>query len=71
MDHTVYGICNSSGQVTGIDSLSLHQRIFSTQGSNTLCAGLTHCRRILHVLGHKGSPRILQWVAYPFFRGSS
>ena len=38
------------------------------QGSNP---GLPHCRQILHQLSHKGSPRILEWVAYPFSRGSS
>ena len=32
--------------------------------------GLLHCR-ILYHLSHQGSPRILQWVAYPFSRGSS
>ena len=30
-----------------------------------------HCREILYQLSHKGSPRILEWVAYPFSRGSS
>ena len=47
---------------------ALLQRIFPTQGSNP---GLPHCRRILHQLSHQGSPRILEWIAYPFFRGSS
>ena len=28
------------------------------------------CRRILYCLSHQGSPRILEWVAYPFSRGS-
>ena len=28
-------------------------------------------RRILYRLSHQGSPRILEWVAYPFSRGSS
>ena len=49
-------------------SLSLLQGIFATQGSNP---GLSHCGQILYQLSHKGSPRILEWVAYPFFRGSS
>ena len=49
-------------------SLSLLQRIFPTQRSNP---GLSHCRRILYQLSHKGSPRILKWVAYPFSSGSS
>ena len=30
-----------------------------------------HCRQILYQLSHKGSPRILEWVAYPFSSGSS
>ena len=29
------------------------------------------CRWILYCLSHKGGPRILDWVAYPFSRGSS
>ena len=33
--------------------------------------GLPHCRWIFYQLSHKGSPRILEWVAYPFFSGSS
>ena len=49
-------------------SLSLLQGIFPTQGSNP---SLPHCRGILYQLSHKGSPRMLQWVAYPFCRGSS
>ena len=53
---------------TGVGSLSLLQGIFPSQGSNL---GLPHCRRILCQLSHLGSPRILEWVAYPFSRGSS
>ena len=49
-------------------SLSLLQGIFPTQG---LSPGLLRCRQILHQLSHKGSPRILEWVAYPFSSGSS
>ena len=52
----------------GVGSHSLLQGIFPTQGSN---AGLPHCRWILHHLSHQGSSRILEWVAYPFSRGSS
>ena len=44
------------------------QGIFPTQGSNP---GLLHCRQILHCLSHQGNPWILDWVAYPFSRGSS
>ena len=32
---------------------------------------LPHCRRFLYQLSHKWSPRILEWVAYPFSSGSS
>ena len=31
---------------------------------------LAHCRWILYCLNHQGSPRILEWVAYSFSRGS-
>ena len=58
---------NSPGQNTGVGSLSLLQGIFPDQGSNP---GLPHCR-ILYQLSHKGSPRILEWVAYPFSSESS
>ena len=66
-----HGLCspwNSPGQNTRVGSISLLQGIFPTQGSNP---GLPHCRRILYQLSHKGSPRILEWVAYPFSSGSS
>ena len=59
---------NSPGQNTGVGILSLIQGIFPTQGSNP---SLLRCRRILYQLSHKGSPRILEWVAYPFSSGSS
>jgi len=49
-------------------SLSLLQGIFPTQRSNP---GLLDCRWIFNQLSHKGSPEILEWVAYPFSRGSS
>ena len=32
---------------------------------------LPHCRQILYQLSPQGSPRTLEWVAYPFSRGSS
>ena len=66
MDYTMHGIL--SGQNTGVRSLSLLQGIFPIQGSNP---GLPHGRRILYHLSHKGSPRILEWVAYPFSSRSS
>ena len=61
--HGLYSPWNSLGQNTGVSSLSLLQGIFSTEGSHP---GLPRCRRILYQLGHKGSPRILEWVAYSF-----
>src|SRR5574339_100952 len=53
---------------TGVDSLSFLQRIFPTQGLNP---GLPHFGQILYQLSHKGSPRILEWIAYPFSSRSS
>ena len=66
--HGLYSSQNSPGQNTGVGSLSFLQGIFPTQGSNP---GLPHCRLILYQLSHKGSPRMLKWVAYPFSSGSS
>ena len=59
---------NSPGQNTGGGSLSLLQGIFPTQGSNP---GLLHYTQILYQLGHQGNSRILEWVTFPFSRGSS
>ena len=64
----LYSPRNSRGQNTGVGSLSLLQGIFPIQGSNP---GLPHCRQILYQLSHKGSPKTLKWVAYPFSSGSS
>ena len=66
--HGLYSPWNSPGQNTGVGSLSLLQGIFPTQGPNP---GLLHCGQILYQLSHKGSPRILKWVAYPFSSRSS
>jgi len=46
----------------------LLQGIFPTQGSNP---GLPNYRWILYQLSHQGNPRILEWVAYPFSKGTS
>ena len=59
---------DSPGQNTGVGSLSLLQGIFPTQGSNP---GFPDWRWILYQLSHKKSPRILEWVPYPFSSGSS
>ena len=66
--HGLYSSWNSLGQNSVLGSLSLLQELFPTQRLNP---GLPHCRQILYQLSHKGSPRILEWVAYPFFRRSS
>ena len=58
---------NSPGQNTGMCSISLLLGIFQTQESNW---GLLHCSQILYQLSHKGSPGMLEWVAYPFFSRS-
>ena len=64
----LYSTWNSPGQNTGVGSLSLLQGIFPTQESNP---DLPHCRQILYQLSHKGSPRTLEWIAYPFSSRSS
>ena len=66
--HGLYSPWNSPGQNTGVTRLSLLQGIFPTHRSNP---GLPHFRQILYQLSYKGSPRILEWVACPFSRGSS
>ena len=59
---------DSPGKNTGVGCLALLRGIFPTQGSNP---SLLHYRKILYCLSHHGSSRILEWVAYPFCRGSS
>ena len=66
--HGLYSPWNSPGQNTGVVSRFLPQGNVPTQGLNP---GLLHCRQILYQLSHMGSARILEWVAYPFSRGSS
>ena len=66
--HGLYSPWNSPGQNTRVGNLSLLQEIFPTQGSNP---GLLHCRQILYQMSYKGTPKILEWVAYPFSTGSS
>ena len=63
---TPWTVKNSPGQNTGVGSLFLLQGIFPTKGLNP---GLPQCRQILYQLSHQRSPRILEWVAYPFSRG--
>ena len=66
--HGLYSPWNSLDQNTGVGSLSLLQGILPTQGLNL---GLLHCGQIPYQLRHQGSPRRLEWVAYPFYSGSS
>ena len=68
LPHGLYSPWNLTGQNTGVGSHSLLQGIFPTQGSNP---GPLHCRWIIYKLSHRGSPRILEWVAYPFSMESS
>ena len=63
--HGLYSPWNSPRQNTGVGSLSLLQVIFPTQRSNP---GLPQCRQVLYQLSHKGNPRILECIAYPFSR---
>ena len=59
---------DSPSKNTGVGCHALLQVIFPTQGLNP---GLLHCRQILYYLSHQRNPRILEWVTYPFSRGSS
>ena len=53
---------------TEVCDLSLLQGVFPTQGSNP---GLRIAGGFFYQLNHEGSPRILEWVAYPISRGST
>ena len=57
---------DSPGQTIEVGCHDSLQGIFPTQKSNP-----GDCRWILYHLSHQGSPRVLEWVAYPFSRGSS
>ena len=54
---------NSPGKNTGMSCHALLQGNFPIPGSNP---GLPHCRQILYHVSPQGSPRILEWLAYPF-----
>ena len=62
--HALYSPWNFPGPNTGVGSLSLLL-------GNPPNPGLPHCRWILYQLSYQGSPRILEWVAYPFSSRSS
>ena len=65
MDYTIHGILR---WIPAWVAISFSRGFFTTQGSNP---GLLHGRWILYQLSHQGSPRMLEWVAYPFFRRTS
>ena len=71
MDYSLPGSSfhgDSPGKNTGVGLHTLLQGIFPTQRLNP---DLPHCSQIPDHLSHQGSPRILEWVNYSFFRGSS
>ena len=61
--HGLYSPWNSPGQNTRMGSEPFSRGSFQPRNR---ALRLLHCRRILYQLSHKGSPRILKWVAYPF-----
>ena len=63
---SVHGV--SLGKNSGMGCHALLPGIFSTQVSNP---GLPHCSWILYHLSHQRSSRILEWVTYPFSRGTA
>ena len=63
---SIYG--DSPVKNTRMGCHALLQGIFPAQGLNP---GLPYFRQILYHLSHQGNPRILEWVPYPFSRGSS
>ena len=58
MDYTFRGILQA--RILEWVAYAFLLGIFPIQELNP---GLSHCRRILYQLNHKGSPRILEWVA--------
>ena len=59
---TLWTVARQAPLSMGVGCHSLLQGIVPTQGLNS---GLLHCRQILYQLSHKGSPGILEWVAFP------
>ena len=59
---TIYSSWDSPGQNTGVGKPFPSAGHLPNTGSNP---NFPHCRQILYQLSHKGSPRILEWVAYP------
>ena len=70
--HMLSPISESESHSVVFESLWRH-RLYSpwnSPGQNTVVGNLL-CRWILYQLNHKGSPRILEWVASPFSSRSS
>ena len=63
---SVYG--DSPGKNTGMGCHALLQGIFLTQESNPCLLCLLHCRQILYLLSHQGSPNRLYLKAKKYFR---
>ena len=59
---------DSPSKTTGVHCHVLLQGIFPTQRLNL---SLSYCSHIPYRLSHQGSSRILEWVSFPFSRGSS
>ena len=59
---------DSPSKNTGMGFPAFLQGIFPTQGLNP---GLPHCGWTFYHLSHQGNPRILEWAASFFSRGSS
>ena len=59
---------DSPGKNTRVGCHALLQAMSPMQGLNL---GLLHCMQILYYLRHQESPRILEWVTYPFSSRSS
>ena len=66
MDYKVYGLLQA--MILECVAFPFSTGFFPTQASNS---GIPHCRWILYQLSHKGSPRILELVAFPFSSSSS
>ena len=65
---TIQSMKSSRPEYAEVGRLSLLQGIFPNQGLNP---GLPYCRRFFTSWTKKGSPRILEWLAYPFSSRSS
>ena len=62
MDYTVHGIL----QAIILEWVAVPFSRGSSQPRDGSNPGLLHCGQILYQLSHKGNPRILEWVDYPF-----